>query len=88
MTLLLEQSPVTLVDRDFHRRGLLLNLVAVLGQSTCIDVIDFGDGGESNELDDHIDGLVDRAKEENAAQFSCEAAQNLHESNGEGAAWV
>lgn len=80
--------PVTLVNLNLQGRGLLLDLVTVCGQSTCVDVINFGNAGESNELDDYINGLVDIGEVNDASELRGKSTDGLHEGDSEGTSWV
>ena len=73
------------MDPDLQRRRVPLNLVAVFRESTSVDVIDLGNGGERNELDDHIDSCVDGAQVDDAGRLRGQTTHSLHEGDEEGA---
>ena len=80
--------PVTLVNGDHQGFGALLDLVAVSGECTGVEVVNLSDRSESDELDDDIDGLGQGAEVDNASNFCGEATERLHERHKEGGAWV
>ena len=57
--LLLSSDPVTFVNCDHEGLCWFLDLVAIAGKSAGIEVINLGNGGKSNKLDNNINGDVD-----------------------------
>ena len=48
-----------------------------------VEVVNFGDAAKSNEANDDSNGIVQGAKEDDAAEFSHETSEELKEANHE-----
>ena len=54
--------PVTLVNGDHQGFGALLDLVAISGECTGVEVVNLSNRSESDELDDDIDDIMKKTE--------------------------